>query len=143
MRIWLTLLLTMAVLATSSPSWSEELDYGDYIEAFNAADHTSTFYVYRSTIKKNSGTVSFNALEVKNKLDIPKDHKGEPYLALKYHFKYDCTQKRYAEAVTEVLEIESGWKKIFPEEVREDEKTWRKLTDSGNFNGVMMKAFCR
>jgi hypothetical protein len=137
------LFVASAVLAACAPAWSEELDYGDYIEAFNTSDQTSTFYIYRSTIKKKSGRVSFSALEVKNKLDTPVDKKGEPYLALKYRFKYDCAKKQYTEAMTGTLQIESGWKKIFPEQVEKGENTWRKLTNPGDFNGVMMKTFCK
>lgn len=133
---------TALFFSTCVPAFAD-MSYDDYVEAFNAADKSTTFYIYKSTIAKNNGIVSFDALEVKSQLEVPNSKKGEPYLALKYKFKYNCAKRLYTEAVTAVMQIESGWGEFDPKRIQKDASTWLPVPNNQQFNAGMFKAFCK
>jgi len=130
----------LVLLATTVIAEASEFDYGDYVEAINTPDG-NIIYIYKSSIKQSGKILTLKAIETKNGLIAPKSGEGDPYIAIKYSFKYDCSNKKYAGGPTTYLQIENGWISVYPDEVKVDENSWRDLPKQNTFVDIL-PAFC-
>ena len=133
--------LTVAVLMLmASGAWAGDFQYGDYVEAFNSP--VSTIYIYKSSITQAGDILSIKALELKPGLTAPNSGKRDPYIAIKYDYKFNCMTKKYAGDDIAVLFIERGWVYTPPDQVREDQNNWRNLPGRESFLDAL-PMFCK
>lgn len=127
-------------LMSTASAQAGGFSYSDYVESYKSK--TSTYYFYNSSITRDGSIVNAKVLETKKELHAPKSKSGEPYIAIKYSYKYDCASNKYAGGPTDALQIESGWTAINQAQIDADKDNWLVSPGKGTFLDAL-KALCK